>query len=190
MSIPPRTFYFLRHGQTDWNVEGRLQGHTDIPLNATGIAQAHSAAIRLTKEPITRIISSPLVRALKTAAITAESIKLPVHIDSQLMERTFGSLEGRLTTQVKAEHGLSAEQSITLALPGDAEQWPQTLQRARSSISYWLNQYPADTLLFVGHGAFFRAMYEVLTETLHEAHNATPYLFTPTASGGWNMREV
>lgn len=188
--IPARPFYFLRHGQTDWNAEGRIQGHTDVPLNATGLAQAHSAAIRLSKEPITRIISSPLVRALKTAAITAESIRLPVHIDSQLMERTFGSIEGRLTHQVKAERGIPPEQSLTHALPDDAEQWPQTMQRARTSISQWLNQFPDDTLLFVGHGAFFRAMYEVLTSELHEAHNATPYLFTPTSTGGWHMREV
>lgn len=190
MSIPPRPFYFLRHGQTDWNVEGRIQGHTDTPLNPTGIAQAHSAAIKLAGEPITRIISSPLVRALKTAAITAETIKLPVHIDSLLMERTFGSIEGRLTAQVKAERGIPADTSLTQALPDDAEQWPQTLKRARFSISQWLNAYPEDTILFVGHGAFFRAMYEVLTNEHHEAHNATPYHFTPNAQGKWDMRII
>lgn len=190
MSIPARPFYFLRHGQTDWNVEGRIQGHTDIPLNATGIAQAHSAAIKLTGHPITRVITSPLLRALKTAAITAESVKLPLHIDKQLMERAFGSFEGRLTAQIKQEHGITAETSLTAILPSDAEQWPETLHRARTSIGFWMNAYPNETLLFVGHGAFFRAMHEGLTGQRHEAANATPYLYTPTPHGVWTMQEI
>ena len=56
--IPKRPFYFLRHGQTDWNLEGRYQGHSDIPLNATGIAQAQAAAESLGDVPIGRIVSS------------------------------------------------------------------------------------------------------------------------------------
>ena len=59
--IPKRPFYFLRHGETDWNFEGRYQGQSDIPLNATGIAQAHAAADRLARVPIDRIVSSRLI---------------------------------------------------------------------------------------------------------------------------------
>jgi probable phosphoglycerate mutase len=186
----PRPFYFLRHGQTDWNVEGRIQGHTDTPLNSTGLQQAYTAAQKLTGHPITHIVSSPLIRALKTAAITAESVRLPVHVDSRLMERTFGSIEGKLRTEVQQAHGLDPHTSLTHALPNDAEQWPQTIERARTSVENWLNLLPNETLLFVGHGAFFRALAEAFTGRQQEAQNATPYKFTPTATGQWQMSEV
>ena len=54
MPIPKRDFYFLRHGQTDWNAEGRFQGHSDIPLNALGLSQAREAALALAACPIDR----------------------------------------------------------------------------------------------------------------------------------------
>jgi len=79
--LPHHPFYFLRHGQTDWNLQGRLQGHTDIPLNATGLDQAHAAADMLADQGIDIIVSSPLVRALKTAAIISERIDRPIYIE-------------------------------------------------------------------------------------------------------------
>lgn len=188
MSITPRPFYFLRHGQTDWNVEKRMQGHTDIPLNATGIQQAHTAAQRIMQLPITRIISSPLLRALKTAAITAEALKLPIHIDSFLIERTFGSLEGRIVTEALAERNAETTDAPGF-MPEDGEQWPTTLHRARITINHWLDAYPDDTILFIGHGAFFRALHETIMNERFEAANATPYHYNPTPKG-WLFREV
>jgi broad specificity phosphatase PhoE len=190
MPIPARPFYFLRHGQTDWNVEGRLQGHTDVPLNSTGLQQAQAAAQRLTGKPIHRIISSPLRRALTTAVITADAVNLPLHVDAQLKERTFGSFEGRLTAEVKQQYGVDPHTPISTLLPPDAEQWHQTVTRARSSIGHWLTQYPNETLLFVGHGAFFRALHEALTGERREAANATPYYYTPGAGGIWYLKEI
>jgi broad specificity phosphatase PhoE len=84
--IPKRPFYFLRHGQTDWNLEGRYQGHSDILLNATGIAQARAAADCLAGVPIDRIVASPLIRALATAAIVGEKMQKPIHIERGLIE--------------------------------------------------------------------------------------------------------
>lgn len=187
--IPPRPFYFLRHGQTDWNLAGRMQGHTDIPLNATGIAQAHSAAAQLKSLPITRIITSPLTRALTTAAIAAEATGLPLYVDSNLKERTFGSFEGELTADIRAKHNLVPEESISRILPPDAEQWPQTLSRAQTTIAHWLAKHPEETLLFIGHGAFFRALHESLLNEHYEAANATPYHYSPTPIG-WSFTTV
>lgn len=184
--LPQIPFLFLRHGQTDWNVEGRMQGHTDIPLNATGIAQAHAAAKLLRQGSFTRIIASPLQRAKHTAEIIAETHNLPLEFDDLLKERTFGSYEGRLTREILAEHALEPTASVSKILPPDAEQWPDTLLRSQQAIAKWLHTYPTDNLLFVSHGAFFRALYEALGGPRLEAQNATPYHFQPSENG-WHL---
>jgi broad specificity phosphatase PhoE len=119
--IPKRPFYFLRHGQTDWNLEGRYQGHADTPLNRTGIAQAHAAAECLAEVAIDRIVVSPLIRAVATAAIVAERLGKPIQIERGLMERNFGSFNGLVIREVKALHGLRADQSSRDILPPDAD---------------------------------------------------------------------
>ena len=116
-------FIFLRHGQTDWNLEGRFQGQTDIPLNSTGLSQATDAARRLKHREINRVVSSPLVRALKTAAIVAEEIGLPVHVDTQIRERSFGAFDGLVVAEVKQKHGLPLSEPSASILPPDADQW-------------------------------------------------------------------
>jgi len=73
-----QTIFFVRHGQTDWNAEGRFQGHSDIPLNATGLSQAHHAARMLAACPIDRVVASPLVRAARTAEIVNERLGKPI----------------------------------------------------------------------------------------------------------------
>ncbi len=65
-------FYYLRHGETDWNVDGRMQGHTDVPLNANGLAQAAMARDRLAGLEFATICTSPLSRARRTAEIVNE----------------------------------------------------------------------------------------------------------------------
>jgi hypothetical protein len=89
------SFWFLRHGETDWNAQGISQGNVDIPLNATGLAQARSAAAKLRNRGIASIVASPLSRARVTAEITGEALGLPVAIDSNLREVAFGVQEGQ-----------------------------------------------------------------------------------------------
>jgi probable phosphoglycerate mutase len=84
-----------RHGQTDWNVLNRFQGHTDIPLNNVGVYQVQQAAQLLAGMNPTSIISSDLGRARVTAQTLAELVKLPVHIDKDLRETNGGNWEGR-----------------------------------------------------------------------------------------------
>ncbi len=91
-----RTFYFLRHGQTDWNQAGRYQGQQDIPLNATGLAQAESAKALLRGHPIATVCCSPLVRARQTAEILNEVLKAPLIVIDELKECSYGELEGQL----------------------------------------------------------------------------------------------
>jgi probable phosphoglycerate mutase len=96
--IPQIPFYFIRHGQTDWNLKHMIQGHTDIPLNETGIDQAKAAIAFLTNQGITQIISSPLLRAHKTAEIINEILQVSLHTHAGLRERYGGKLEGIVKT--------------------------------------------------------------------------------------------
>src|SRR5512135_675959 len=93
------TVYFVRHGETDWNVEGRLQGLTDTPLNQKGIAQASLIASRLAGEPgFAAIYTSPLRRAYVTGEIVGARLGLAPQPDDRLTERGLGDFEG-LTSQ-------------------------------------------------------------------------------------------
>lgn len=86
--------YLLRHGETDWNLEHRLQGREDIPLNENGIRMTHEAKKMLKDVHIDFILSSPLSRAVTTAKIISDYICVPVTIENDLTERDFGSLSG------------------------------------------------------------------------------------------------
>ncbi len=87
--------YVMRHGQTDWNVEGKAQGRTDIELNNTGIEQARQAKEQIEKYKIDLIICSPLKRARKTAEIVNETANCKIINDERIIERSFGCMEGK-----------------------------------------------------------------------------------------------
>lgn len=87
--------YVMRHGQTNWNILGKVQGCTDIELNETGIEQAQNAKQEFNQCDVDLIISSPLKRTKKTAEIINQDKKVPVICDARLLERGFGELEGK-----------------------------------------------------------------------------------------------
>src|ERR1700749_3281073 len=91
--LTPTAFWFLRHGETDWNAQNLSQGSVDIPLNETGLAQARSASLLLRNRGIRAIIASPLSRARVTAEIAAAELGLPLQIDDGLREVAFGVQE-------------------------------------------------------------------------------------------------
>jgi probable phosphoglycerate mutase len=97
------TIHLVRHGETDWNVERRLQGWTDIPLNATGIRQARAAALALAGRPIGAVISSDLSRARETAELIAAEAGVAVVTDPALRERNYGVAEGQLNSALEVE---------------------------------------------------------------------------------------
>ena len=86
--------YIIRHGQTDWNIERRMQGHTDIALNTNGIKQAELIAQKIANLKIDNIISSDLKRAYMTAQIINQNINKNIETDKRLREFCFGTLEG------------------------------------------------------------------------------------------------
>lgn len=186
--FPRRPFYFLRHGQTDWNRDGLYQGITDVPLNALGVAQAKDAADTLAAIRIDRIVASPLSRALKTAAIVAEKCNLPILVERGLIERGFGSFEGLSVRETKASRGVPLDQNSRSIMPADADRWDEILERVPPVIGSWLTKYPEESLLFVAHGGVFDAVLAHLVgpRTGPESKHATPYLAEPTATG-WSF---
>lgn len=91
-----RVFYIFRHGETDWNIERRCQGHTNIPLNSNGLTQALDLAVRLEHVPLDIIVTSDLERAYVTGRTVAEKKSIPLIIDPRLRETHFGQAEGML----------------------------------------------------------------------------------------------
>lgn len=89
-----RVFYLFRHGETDWNVVRRCQGHTDIPLNENGLKQVEELAQKMQDVPLEIIFSSDLMRAAHTGNRVAQELNVPIHFDSRLREMSYGEAEG------------------------------------------------------------------------------------------------
>ena len=95
------TLYIVRHGETDWNREGRYQGQLESHLTQTGSAQAEALAQALSSAPIARVTSSPLARCFDTAAPLASRLGLTVEVEPRLIEIGHGTWEGRLRDEIE-----------------------------------------------------------------------------------------
>lgn len=173
-----RSFWFLRHGETDWNAQGLSQGNVDIPLNATGIAQAAAAAEMLRNRGISTIIASPLSRAHDTAKTVAAAVGLPVVLDEGLREVSFGQQEGQPMTDWFNDWVAGH------FTPPDAESFADLRARAVAAVNRALAQ-PAPVLV-VAHGALFRALRaEMGLEPNVRTPNAMPFFCEPGAP--WSL---
>ena len=142
-------FAFIRHGQTDWNKEDKLQGSSDIPLNAEGRRQAHEAATALAGEGWQVVVSSPLSRARETAEIIAGDLGLdlgPSYPD--LVERDYGSLEGTSSSGAVAAHPHRD-------YPG-AETLDQVAARGRRALDAIAADFGDADVVVVAHGTLIR----------------------------------
>jgi 2,3-bisphosphoglycerate-dependent phosphoglycerate mutase len=178
----PVAFWFLRHGETDWNAQGLSQGNVDIPLNPTGIAQARAAAQRLRHRSIATIVSSPLSRARVTAEIAGEALGLPVALDDGLREVRFGVQEGQPMSDWFA-HWVAGHFT-----PDGAESFAALRNRAVQAVNRAVMQPPV--VLVVAHGALFRALRNAMgVEPLARTPNAVPIWCEPPADGeaSWQL---
>ena len=153
----PTRIILARHGETDWNLERRWQGHSDRPLNEAGRAQAEALAEQLAGEPIAAVYSSDLVRAHETARIVAARLGLDVVAVPGLRERRFGSWEG--LRDVEVEHRFPGAHG-----PPDGETREEMLQRVLASLEAIAAAHDGQTVLVVCHGGPIRAA------LLHHAH--------------------
>lgn len=143
--------YLVRHGQTDWNVEQKTQGHTDISLNADGISQAESIAKSILKLKIGRIISSDLLRARETAEIINQSIGVDISFDQRLREINYGDLEGIPRTELTPNTWDVFNETPEKL---NAEPMSSVFERIKSFFDE-LNEHQ-DNILIVTHGGALR----------------------------------
>jgi broad specificity phosphatase PhoE len=142
----------LRHGQTDWNVDFRLQGITDIPLNANGIQQAQEAAEILIGSDWDVLLSSPLSRAQETAKLISKNLNLDeIIIEPLLLERSFGVAEGLTHEQWRESYANLNE------LPG-GESLDALRIRAEELLHHLQTNYRGKKVLAVTHGALIRKL--------------------------------
>ena len=157
----PAELWLVRHGQTDWNVQRRYQGHTDIPLNSLGREQASELAAELNGSQIAAIYSSDLSRAMETAAILAQHTSTLVTPDRRLREISMGDWEGRTLFEVNQElpggvDGLAYTEAHSRA-PG-GESLAEVAERVRAFADEIAERHPGQIVLVVMHGLSLAAL--------------------------------
>jgi 2,3-bisphosphoglycerate-dependent phosphoglycerate mutase len=156
-----RILFLFRHGETDWNREGRLQGHTDTLLNATGFAQAQALSEILRPHRLDAVVSSDLSRARTTAQIVAEALGLPLFTDAGLRETNVGAAEGLLWSDAKTRFGEGLTERWysdgDVAFPG-GETGIATRTRGLAALGRFATQQPFRRIGVSTHGAMVRQL--------------------------------
>jgi broad specificity phosphatase PhoE len=158
----PTTFYIIRHGETDWNLHGRWQGHTDIPLNEDGRTQSRRLAARLSAERVRfdALYSSDLQRAWETAAAVGAALDLVPRPLPALREIDVGSWGGLTAAEVQAQDGetYARFRSGEDVLRGGGERFLDLYTRVVAAVEQLSEQQPGRTLALFTHGGAVRAL--------------------------------
>ncbi len=147
------TILLARHGETDWNREHRVQGHTDRPLNDTGRAQALVLAESLAGETLDAVYASDLSRAFDTARAVADPRGLPVTTLRELREKNFGSWEGQTDNEI-----LLRFPDVRSGPWGDGETNEEMAGRVVAALRTIAERHPGAQVLVVSHGGPLRAV--------------------------------
>ena len=153
------TLLLVRHGETDWNREGRWQGHSDTHLNELGREQAARVAAEL--DGVDVIYSSDLARAKETADVVASRLGLDVLVDERLRERSFGAWEGKTGPEIEAKFRDAHARWLAGEGPGadDAEPFADFGARVEAFLRDVLARHPTETVLVVAHGGSIRVIH-------------------------------
>lgn len=175
--------WLIRHGQTDWNVLGKFQGQTDVPLNETGLQQAHELAEKLTVEPFAAIYSSDLSRAYQTAQALAAKMLLPVQRDTRLREICQGEWEGmdlhQVITKYNVDIRIPNQDPVVSRAPG-GESVAEVAARMVEVAREIANKHPRSKVLLVTHGMACACLYCAAKGIpLTDAHEYIPKNATP-----------
>ncbi len=156
----------IRHGETAWNRDTRIQGHLDIALNDRGRWQARRLAQALRDEPLAAIYSSDLARALETARAVAQTQGLVVHTHQGLRERHFGHFEGKTWAEIETgwpEHALAWRQRVPDFAPDGGETLLELRERVVSTVLELARRHPGEQVAMVAHGGVMDVLYRAAT---------------------------
>ena len=151
--------FLIRHGETEWNAIGKLQGSSDIKLLPEGIEQAHLLAEHAPFHAVDAIYSSDLLRAVTTAEILAEKFGLPVIKERGLRETSFGDWEGRFLSDLAKENPKGFEQFFTKpdkVQPPNGETFLQSQARIMNALDEIIADNEDKNIIVVSHGAAIR----------------------------------
>ena len=163
----------VRHGQTDWNADERLQGSTDVELNAAGVEQARETAKRLSGFAVDAVVSSPMKRAYATAVILAEAVRCDVAVMDDFAERSVGIFEGMTMEEAKARYPELWTKVPTRQIhqgPPGGESILDVGCRVACGLRRIREAYSGKTVLLVTHGYVSRAVYGILTRPSDEEY--------------------
>ena len=161
----PTRLCLVRHGETAWNAQRRLQGHLDVELNAVGHAQARAAARRLAGERFTALYSSDLLRTHQTASTLATVLHLPVIPERGLRERHYGCIQGLTYEEAEARHPAEyarfKAREADFGFPGGGETLRAFSARIADTLHRITRQHAGESVLLVTHGGVLDAVHRL-----------------------------
>ena len=165
--MDPTRIIAVRHGETSWNADARIQGQLNIGLNETGRWQAQRVGKALAEEPITAVYSSDLERAQATAQPISEAKGVPVIPHEGLRERSFGMFEGKTFDEIHQtwpEHAQNWRKRIPEWQPPEGgESLIQLRERVTRTLEQLAARHPGEQIVVVAHGGVLDALYRVAT---------------------------
>ena len=144
----------IRHGETEWNVEGRYQGQADPPLNENGILQAHALANKISSINLDILYSSPLKRAKQTAEILIEYLKIPLILESRFMEIDQGIWQTKLRSEIESSYPDLFRRWETVpweVTPPNGEHLTQVQERVINAVKDIINRHPDQSVGILSH---------------------------------------
>lgn len=162
-SAPGSRVFLVRHGETPWNAERRIQGQIDIDLSPEGRRQARQVGLCLRSEEIDAVISSDLARARSTAELAVEAMggEIPIHIEPRIRELVLGEFEGRYVADLQRdypEEWAAWRRDALRNRPPGGEELPALLARCRAALDEWTPRYSGRSIMLVTHGGPLRAL--------------------------------
>jgi probable phosphoglycerate mutase len=146
------TIVLIRHGETNWNADGKWQGQSDIPLNDNGIAQAKVLSARLGSWPVRAVYTSDLKRAFLTAAIVGEALNLQPIVDKAWRERNGGNFEGLTSRELSRNEAFMTQRRDKNWAPPGGETNYQVAERVQQAFDSLISKHPGEMVAVVSHG--------------------------------------